>query len=378
MSNNDFWEQATGIFTGELPTAIDHHLSEKVSGQSFDSVRELTDASRGANALPLSTEAGTKVSFTGGLGAYMTYENPPPKGALGEVVNVKSANGDITHHDGKVFVQWDDGEFRSIHAEHLRLASQDTSQDKTASEEGQSKIARDEVLMTWTYNAGDGDGGKTTTIVASIKADNRGNLFMEESFSQEDWATGRTSTNTSTKRLGTVRDPDLQAAKWIFSDKKKGWAAKGRSIRSPIQHLKKVVREQQKRMAHEGKTADLKQQFEKIKALAEKRPDSKFLKSVLKQMADKGFAPTPKQMAVVKKIEDEAKAMSSMQKELKSLGKAAKTFRVSNVGDLTEFLKVSEGQLIHKSTNDLWSMTADGDEFLIERLFDDTGEPLQG
>ncbi len=251
MSNNDFWEQATGIFTGELPTAIDHHLSEKIAGQSFDSVRELTDASRGANALPLSTEAGTKVSFTGGLGAYMTYENPPPKGALGEVVNVKSANGDITHHDGKVFVQWDDGEFRSIHAEHLRLAG-------------------------------------------------------------------------------------------------------------------------------EGKTADLKQQFEKIKALAEKRPDSKFLKSVLKQMADKGFAPTPKQMAVVKKIEDEAKAMSSMQKELKSLGKAAKTFRVSNVGDLTEFLKVSEGQLIHKSTNDLWSMTADGDEFLIERLFDDTGEPLQG
>jgi hypothetical protein len=95
-------------------------------------------------------------------------------------------------------------------------------------------------------------------------------------------------------------------------------------------------------------------------------------------MADKGFAPTPKQMAVVKKIEDEAKAMSSMQKELKSLGKAAKMFRVSNVGDLTDFLKVSDGQLIHKSTNDLWSMTADGDSFLIERLFDDDGEPLQG
>jgi len=124
--------------------------------------------------------------------------------------------------------------------------------------------------------------------------------------------------------------------------------------------------------------SDLKATFEKIKALAEKRPDSKFLKSLLKQMADKGFAPTDKQMAVVKKIEKEIGQMATMQKELKSLGKAAKTFRVSNVGDLTEFLKVSEGKLIHKSTNDLWSMTADGDDFLIERLFDDTGEPLQG
>ena len=40
-------------------------------------------------------------------------------------------------------------------------------------------------------------------------------------------------------------------------------------------------------------------------------------------MADKGFAPTDKQMAVVKKIEDEIEQQGEMKKELKSLSKAA-------------------------------------------------------
>ena len=44
------------------------------------------------------------------------------------VVNVKSANGDVTSHEGKVFVQWDDGEFRSIFADHLHLAAAKTQQ----------------------------------------------------------------------------------------------------------------------------------------------------------------------------------------------------------------------------------------------------------
>ena len=107
-------------------------------------------------------------------------------------------------------------------------------------------------------------------------------------------------------------------------------------------------------------------------------PDSKFLKGLLKQMADKGFAPTDKQMAVVQKIEKEIGQMAEMQKELKSLGKAAKTIRVSNLGNLTDFLKAADGHLVHKSTNDLWSVTADGEGFLIERLFDDEGQPLKG
>ena len=233
--------------------------------------------------------------------------------------------------------------------------------------------------------------------------------------------------------------------------------------------------------------------------MAEKKPDSKFLKSILKQMADKGFAPTDKQMAVVKKIEGEIKQQGEMKKELKGLDKkggrkvfnyedfgstiefaeelgwkdvygdgddedydadaieeealdyikrkgyrvkmsgfdastigkrkkapiqmddedkdtvgnfgqgehhdmtdAARgkkgdeareesawdqapfrrvmtsSFRVASLGDLTDFLKVSNGALVHKSTKDLWSYSKDADgNFLVSRLFDDEGEPLK-
>jgi len=331
MNNDDFWTTlATGHTNTVLPSAMDTHLSGKSLEESFGSVRGLTDKMREANALSLPVEAGVKVVFAGGMGAYLTYDDIPADGITGEVVTVKSATGEITHHEGKVFVKWDDGKFRPTHAEHLRLAG---------------------------------------------------------------------------------------------TDKTKG----------------------------EGRTADLKADFEKIKTLAERKPDSKFLKSLLKQMADKGFAPTDKQMAVVKKIEDEAKEMATMQKELKSLDKkaavprgatqtaimayldarsrpvaltsmvrdssfhgvhfgkvmkaaevlakkgliryfsdpnemkgymlqrTASQYRVASLGDLTDFLKSADGKLIHKSTNDLWSYNKDADgNFLVSRLFDDEGEPLKG
>jgi hypothetical protein len=485
----------------------------------------------------------------------MTYESPPSKGAVGEVVNVKSANGDITHHEGKVFVQWDDGEFRSIHAEHLRLATTSKTTSKTASlvqtvraqnwrglmqdvkslqrkwrqdremtkalnsldfyadeswmgeDSGRypgkayalakkldaafaagypnaagmeifskratsDKTARDQNLMTWTYSGSDGDGGKTTTVVAEIIVDGRGNLLMEESYKQEDWGGAPARSHTTTERLGTVRDPDLQMARRIFSDKKKGWTARGGSVRSPIQHFKKMVAYWDSKMSgrRADKVADLKAEFKKIKDLAKKKPDNKFLDSVLEQLS-KGHTLTEKQLKVIKTIEGEVKEMASMQKELKSLGKVAvnfnkaailkaiqralgdgeltgqglhlsevvlkvqswvgeaepfvavsvagssswnkgreyfnedyplegfsarrvakdirgsqarthlaesKTFRVASLGDLTDFLKVSEETLVHKSTNDLWSIAADGDGFTLTRLFDDEGTPLQG
>lgn len=288
---SDFW---TKLLNGHTKVAssssLDLHLASddfgKAVGEDFEGVRVLTDKHREANALPLPVAAGTKVSFTGGLGAFLAYDDSPERGAFGTVVNVKSANGHITHHDGKVFVEWGDGKFRSIHAEHLRS-------------------------------------------VASGK-----------------------------------------------------------------------------------KASDIKAQFEKIKDLAEKRPDSKFLKSLLKQMADKGFAPTDKQMAVVKKIEGEVKQQGEMKKELAGLSKGAKSkddpcedgwemfglkekdgkkvpncipekkakvYRVSSLGDLTSFLKRADGKLIHKSTQDLWSFNKDADgNFLVSRLFDDNGEPLKG
>jgi len=59
--------------------------------------------------------------------------------------------------------------------------------------------------------------------------------------------------------------------------------------------------------------------------------------------------------------------------------KMASAIRVASLGDLTQFLKRADGKLIHKSTNDLWSYSKDADgNFLVERLFDDEGEPLKG
>jgi len=250
MGNDEFWEKLVEGSNSLFSSSIDSHF--KKSSENFESVRNLTDVMRSHNALRLPVEAGSKVVFAGGMGAYLTYDDCPSEGDQGEVVLVKSANGGITHHEGKVFVKWDDGKFRSIHAEHLRLASE-------------------------------------------VK-----------------------------------------------------------------------------------KASDLKAQFEKIKDLAEKKPDNKFLKGLLKQMADEGFSPTDKQMKVVKEIEEEAKQQAEMKKELKSL-KSARAIRVSSIGDLTQFLKRADGKLIHKSTNDLWSYSkgADG-QFLVERLFDEEGEPLKG
>lgn len=57
----------------------------------------------------------------------------------------------------------------------------------------------------------------------------------------------------------------------------------------------------------------------------------------------------------------------------------ASVIRVASLGDLTQFLKRADGKLVHKSTNDLWSYSKDADgNFLVERLFDDEGEPLKG
>lgn len=55
--------------------------------------------------------------------------------------------------------------------------------------------------------------------------------------------------------------------------------------------------------------------------------------------------------------------------------------RVSSLGDLGGFLQNANGEdneLIHKATKDLWSFSATEDgEFVIARLFDETGSPIK-
>jgi len=64
--------------------------------------------------------------------------------------------------------------------------------------------------------------------------------------------------------------------------------------------------------------------------------------------------------------------------KMKRRGGLRSRIRVASLGDITEFLKVAEDTLIHRSTKDLWSFRRDGPEYVIERLFDSTGEPLKG
>lgn len=44
---------------------------------------------------------------------------------------------------------------------------------------------------------------------------------------------------------------------------------------------------------------------------------------------------------------------------------------------LEDFVKVAGDVLINRASQDLWSLTQDGDEFVIARLFDDEGHPLK-
>ena len=63
--------------------------------------------------------------------------------------------------------------------------------------------------------------------------------------------------------------------------------------------------------------------------------------------------------------------------------KRASVYRmvVADLGDLTAFFSKSasgeSNELVHKSTQDLWAFHQDNDQFVIERLFDETGEPLR-
>ncbi len=122
MSQNKFWESlARGHAASTYPSSLDVHLSGAPE-EKFTSVRSLTESGRRAGALQLPVSAGTMVVFAGDLGSMLSMQNPPPKGMPGEVISVKSAGGELTSHEGMVFVKWADGQLRSVHAEYLRIA----------------------------------------------------------------------------------------------------------------------------------------------------------------------------------------------------------------------------------------------------------------
>lgn len=58
--------------------------------------------------------------------------------------------------------------------------------------------------------------------------------------------------------------------------------------------------------------------------------------------------------------------------------KAAKRIRVGSLAQLKGFRRVASDTLVNKATQDLWAIRKDGEDFFIERLFDDSGSPLKG
>lgn len=121
MSDN-FWEEFASTFV--VDSAIDRVLQGRtMGGSSAVSMRDLTDKYRAANALQAPYNAGQRVSFIANVGSVLTYDNVPGDNIDGTIIKVKSGGEKATSQGDLVYVQWDDGHFRSILAEHLRPGS---------------------------------------------------------------------------------------------------------------------------------------------------------------------------------------------------------------------------------------------------------------
>jgi hypothetical protein len=79
---------------------------------------------------------------------------------------------------------------------------------------------------------------------------------------------------------------------------------------------------------------------------------------------------------------DDGKLRPILAKHLKgSPSKVANNVRVvvANLGDISSFFSptTATDELVHKATKDLWALKSDGDNFVLERLFQEDGNPLK-
>ena len=353
MSNHDdFWTTlAAGHTNTVLAGAMDSHLSGKSLDESFGSVRTLTDAHRQANALSLPVEAGTKVVFAGGMGSYLSYDDVPADGATGEVVTVKSATGEITHHDGRVFVKWDDGQLRTIHAEHLRLAGQG-KQAAVPRKKMENDIAG--------KMPPDSKKGRGANRVIMLTGDSAKVIGKD---------------NYSRHKMSDLSDDEITT---LYNFLVLGKKASTKTA-SPLPQPGDVF----EAASNYLDIAGMGQYDESMIMRFFVQPDGSA--SVMKgnqPMTHKGGQLTAKAVeSLFRRGGSRGLGVNTSLSDPKIVrrGKQASVIRVASLGDLTQFLKRADGKLVHKSTNDLWSYSKDADgNFLVERLFDDNGEPLQG
>jgi len=51
--------------------------------------------------------------------------------------------------------------------------------------------------------------------------------------------------------------------------------------------------------------------------------------------------------------------------------------KVASLGDLSNFFRLSSDTLVHKAEKDLWRISEDNGQVVIERLFDPSGQPIR-
>ena len=193
---NELLEDLVGKKASSLPVgddiqfcgttaAMDSLLQGTSLGDVHSSVmRGLTDSGRMANALSLPVEAGTRVKFVANLGSVLTYDDIPGDGVEGTVVKVKSAVGKLTAHEGRVFVHWDDGQFRSILAEHLRPASHNKRVARSFAFRASTLGNLSDIFRLATSSPGDELVHKATKDLWSFRQDQGG--YVIERLFQED------------------------------------------------------------------------------------------------------------------------------------------------------------------------------------------------
>ena len=329
MDDDNFWNRlAAGHTNTSIPSAVDQHLRPQGFGEAFESVRHLTDRSREAASLPLPVSAGTRVSFAGSLGAVLSIEDPPEPGAEGEVVTVRSANGEITHHEGKVFVKWDDGKFRSVYAQHLRVASDlDTAR--------------------------------------GLRAPGPDHPMLQKGYK---WVEG----------LGWTGGPSPKKRERSAHD---GKHLHVRGIGREVQQAERLVARMGGKVIDSGVDVNDDEDYFTAKFRTAEEAQTYFHAVEWGRFVTLDNRDAPFFDKTMKHTHGWKAASADPTNQFGRVPPEVRMVRVASLGDLTNFLKVSSGSntLIHRSSKELWSFQKDADgAFLVERLFDDNGQPLKG
>lgn len=112
-----------GLTLGTTASSLDLYLQDRENQLTNRGLRALTDQGRAANAYGLEAPVGTRVAFITNIGSVLQWSDPPPSGAEGTIVMVRTAEGDQTSLNGLVFVKFDNGQFLQVDPQYLRSAA---------------------------------------------------------------------------------------------------------------------------------------------------------------------------------------------------------------------------------------------------------------